>query len=69
MSERCELSDLPVEQCACRVHGPHEEPATDSARFFRARYQGVCSGCEHRVFPGDLIMMVEDRPCHEECAA
>jgi hypothetical protein len=31
MSDRCELSDLPVDQCACRIHAP-TQPAVDLER-------------------------------------
>lgn len=71
----CELSDLPVEQCACRVHGPAEQrPARVDAgalpRPLLARFSGVCPGCGGRIVPGDVIVWsaVEDGCVHRECA-
>jgi len=58
MSDRCELSDLPVDQCACRVHAP--EPArvvrdyVITARF-PARFDSECDACGNAMDEGDPI--------------
>ncbi|HEY8881915.1 MAG TPA: hypothetical protein VIM47_00795 [Dermatophilaceae bacterium] len=59
MSERCELSDLPVDQCACRVHAPKPERLETrdyviTARF-PARFDSECDGCEKDIAEGDPI--------------
>jgi hypothetical protein len=57
MSERCELSDLPVGQCACRVHGPQPERSEATGVRTEARYPGHCEGCSERIRVGDTIVM------------
>ena len=68
MSERCELSDLPVEQCACRVHGPQESAPSVPSSAFWARYPGVCPECDEEIEPGDMIRYgMDGRYVHAEC--
>jgi hypothetical protein len=71
----CDLSDLPVEQCGCRVHAPAEKrptrPERDASPWaIRARFPGVCPECEGRIVAGDLIVQVgaDGAYVHEECA-
>lgn len=51
MAERCEITELPVGQCACRLHGKPERPAGVRAvelprpGWFVARYPGSCRRC------------------------
>jgi len=59
MSERCELSDLPVEQCACRIHAPKPDSLAwrdhvITARF-PARFDSECDGCGNAMDEGDPI--------------
>lgn len=60
----CDLSDLPVEQCACRIHGPKDEP---KLLGFLAKYSGVCGGCGHRYHPGDRIADIGGSYGHLDC--
>ena len=63
MSERCELSDLPVDQCACRVHAAPEpgrlQPIVIQARFF-AHFDSDCDECGNRMMEGEPIARTED---------
>lgn len=67
--ERCELSDLPVSQCACRKHKPGQEvDAHEVASTFTrdggpgpivvARYPGTCVTCAYRYQVGEEIRPV-----------
>jgi hypothetical protein len=80
--ERCELSDLPVGQCACRVHKPGQEadahPAPEPAsRIYgpeiAARYPGRCLHCGDRVVVGEPVRMtltpMGSRTVHTGCAS
>jgi hypothetical protein len=61
MSERCELSELPVDQCACRIHEP-KPPAPEyviTARF-PARFDSECDGCGNAMAEGDPIARTDD---------
>lgn len=70
--ERCEVTELLVEQCGCAQHrggeAAEEIKATDGLlieRFMLARFAGVCrllpNDASHRITPGDYIgMAVED---------
>ena len=62
MSARCDLSDLPVEQCACRIHGPSEVPEVVAVvgQPFEAVYPGMCVRCEGRIVEGDRIARAAD---------
>jgi hypothetical protein len=53
---RCALSDLPVGQRACRVHGPQPEPPVPAGVRTTARYPGHCEGCSERIRVGDTIV-------------
>lgn len=72
--ERCDLSDLPVDQCACRVHAPTEPPTLSQridgrilATFF-ARYDGRCDSCD-QSFVSERICSIENLGyVHEDCA-
>lgn len=65
--ETCELSDLPVEQCACRVHGPKDVPARVSPIV--ARYRGLCMECRIEIEVGERIIgSTAGRYVHEDCA-
>lgn len=61
MSVRCELSDLPVDQCACRNHAP-KPPVPEyviTARF-PARFDSECDGCGNAMDQGDMIARTDD---------
>jgi len=64
MSDRCELSDLPVLQCACRVHTPNpyasEHTSTVIVARFRARFDSECGGCGNPMDQGDPIARTQD---------
>ena len=70
-AERCELSELPVEQCACRIHGPREEISTAGRRTYFARFAGRCRECREEIEVGDMIApspMADGGFVHEECS-
>lgn len=56
---RCELSDLPVDQCACRVHGPADPPGVYQLCWpedvvvtrFKALFRSTLD-CGHRAIRG-----------------
>ena len=61
MTARCDLTDLPVDQCACRLHAPqapaghvrtveHPRPG-----WFEARYPGQCRACGEPFTAGTHI--------------
>lgn len=61
---RCELSDLPVDQCACRVHAPKPDPLAWRdyvvvARF-PARFTSECDGCGAQMLEGQTIARTDD---------
>jgi hypothetical protein len=61
MSARCELSDLLIEECACRIHTPARPPSdyVITARFL-ARFDSKCDGCGNAMDEGDPIARTED---------
>jgi hypothetical protein len=64
--ETCDLSDLPVSQCACRLHGPKEEP--DTSEPFPAKFYGSCQAdCGKPIEKGDVIVRVDGCYAHMEC--
>ena len=73
--KRCELSDLPVDQCACLIHAPTEPPTLSQrvdgriqATFF-ARYDGRCDSCDQSFVSGERICSIENLGyVHEDCA-
>jgi hypothetical protein len=61
---RCELSDLPVDQCACRIHAPNpyaseRNDIAVTARF-HARFRSECDSCGNAMSEGDLIGRTKD---------
>jgi hypothetical protein len=83
--ERCELSDLPVDTCACRVHKPGQEAdrqvridinpgAAGYGEPVAARYHGRCQACGDGIAPGEAIRADLSAPgraawIHADCAA
>jgi hypothetical protein len=67
MSGRCELSDLPTGQCACRLHATPEPPDPFSRPGFTAYYHGTYPSCDGAISPGDRIVRHHDEYLHEEC--
>jgi hypothetical protein len=68
--DRCELSDLPVDQCACRIHGPREEPPP-GGQIYAARWRSRCRECLESIEVGALITpspLVGGGYVHEECS-
>lgn len=61
---RCDLSDLPVEMCACPQHRGEPSPVLPEIETvgqpFEARYPGQCVRCEGRITEGDLIARAAD---------
>lgn len=61
MTQRCELTELLVHECAhCRgLPDPEQVPATagtgELGPLFRATYYGRCSDCREPILPGDHI--------------
>lgn len=68
--ERCELSDLPSSQCACRKHAPIPASArltTDGPTIW-AQYEGACVACDEQIEVGDPICPVTSGGwAHEIC--
>lgn len=63
----CDLSDLPVEQCACRIHGPKDD--ISGSHPFPARFPGTCLACEEDIGLGDRIVREPSGSyVHEECS-
>lgn len=74
---RCELSDLPTDQCACRIHDRRASSGTAGLAVFApssigpevvAEHPGRCPGCEDRIEPGELIVATEHGWAHQGCA-
>lgn len=59
MSARCDLTELPVTDCACRncrnLPDPIVEEKGELGPWFAARFEGRCAGCEERFDGGDPI--------------
>lgn len=61
MTARCDLTDLPADMCACRVHSPQPPPAAGVVRelpqpgWMEARFPGACMGCGERFTAGTHI--------------
>jgi hypothetical protein len=66
---RCELSDLPPDQCACRIHAKTaDDDRPLPGRPFTASFGGSCPACDDRIHPGDQIQRTsEGAYIHEEC--
>ena len=66
MSDICELSELRVAECACRIHAPAPTRRTLSELEvtgmvdFRARFDSDCDGCGGRIREGDPIARTVD---------
>ena len=73
MSARCDLSDLPVDQCACRVHAKPEQadpsnPLVRAGYAFEARFSGRCPACDDDIDVGaDICRTAEGEYVHAEC--
>ncbi len=62
MTVRCDLSDLLVTECACRIHGKPEPRAAadDIVARFPARFDSNCDNCGRRMREGDPIAKTYD---------
>lgn len=72
MSDRCELSGLLVEQCACRIHGQRPDQGlgvfgAHRAPTIEARCVTTCPACDDDIQPGDRITRTDDGWVHEGC--
>lgn len=68
--ERCDLSDLPADQCACRIHAkPEPVPPLIAAGYaFEAKYPGRCEACDDSIPVGaDICRTTEGDYVHAEC--
>lgn len=69
--ERCDLSDLLVSECGCRIHAPVETERKTLSRVFPAQFPGKCAECREPIDVGDRItfvpMMRDGGYVHEEC--
>lgn len=70
MSDICDLSELPVDQCACRIHAPAEPAGSASVAYrFRANFTSRCDYCDKRIESGDdMAKMDDDSYVCEGCA-
>lgn len=69
MAERCDLTDLPKDQCAhCTGATLGDEPDTRIIRR-TAEYPSRCPACSQPIVPGDVIAKSpsDDYFTHEEC--
>jgi formylmethanofuran dehydrogenase subunit E len=58
----CELSDLPEDQCACRIHEKPQlrlQPIVIVA-CFDARFDSNCDECGEQIHEGDPIVRTQD---------
>lgn len=74
MTTRCDLSDLPADQCACRIHAKPEQaidpdaPLIRAGYGFEARFPGRCPECEDDIDPGmDICRTTDGEYVHCEC--
>jgi hypothetical protein len=65
--DRCQLSDLPVSQCACRIHGKPEPRPAPTGPHIVATYPGLCPRCDYTIEPGDRITRTDDGWQHTDC--
>lgn len=72
--ERCEVTELLVESCACPAHRggflPRPDLTTTVGQPFEARYEGVCPACSDTIEPGQRIARLADDPdlyVHAHC--
>ena len=62
MSDRCEISDLLIGECSCRVHAKAEPPSgllVIVARF-NARFDSRCGYCDRTMREGSPIAKTDD---------
>ena len=64
VTERCDTTDLLVNQCACPVHlgGDVDDRPEVVGQPFEAQYAGTCVQCDHRITIGDLIVRLAEDP-------
>lgn len=69
--ERCELSELPVQWCACPRHrgGQAHHEAMRTGTPFEAAYAGTCERCGSSIAPGERIAKVLDDPGYVHAGA
>lgn len=62
VTERCEVTDLLVDQCACPQHRGGTEPTAVETvgQPFEASYKGWCPLCEKGIRVGDQIARLAD---------
>ena len=67
MSDRCDVTELLVEQCGCPKHRGGDEaiarPET-VGQPFEAMYGGFCPQCERRIEVGQMIARLADDPAY-----
>ena len=66
MSDICELSELPADQCACRIHNP-DANRIERRRVVLANFTGRCKKCGEDINLGDRITRGQYGYVHEEC--
>jgi hypothetical protein len=79
VEERCERTELLVDQCACPAHRGGSDPDHETLRiralllakpnWFAARYAGSCDCCGERFQEGTAIRMDLHRGWRAECCA
>lgn len=79
VEERCERTELLVDQCACPVHRGGADLDEQEAQlrvrllakpgWFPARFAGSCSGCGDRFPEGAAIRLDRQRGWRAECCA
>lgn len=74
MTALCDLSDLPADQCACRIHAKPEQainpqsPMILAGYGFEARFPGVCPACDEEIEVGmDICRTTDATYVHAEC--
>jgi hypothetical protein len=77
--ERCELTELLIDQCACREHRGGADVDEETLRlrarllakpnWFAAKYAGACDCCGERFPVGAAIRMDLHRGWRAECCA
>lgn len=71
MTQRCELTELLVSDCAhCRgLPDPEQAAEADGelGPWFTAGLPGACSGCGGRIYPGDRIRATGDGGYLAQC--
>lgn len=57
---RCELSDLLISECGCRVHKPEVKAETTVKVWFLAQFDSRCQECGDKMTKGDRIGRTAD---------